>query len=386
MTSPFDDPPPRQGTDSNKWRRYRGRDILPLWVADMDYPVAQPIVDAIRERAGHAVFGYTDCDEEIVGTVCGYFERVHGWRIHPDWIVFSPGLGVAIHAVCRLTEAAGDEIVTPSPIYHVFRVAPQLGGRVRTDLPMRLSGGGWSLDPGDISRLATKRSKVFQLCNPHNPNGKVFTRKELEGIAEECLRNDLVICADEVHADLILDRGLRHVPIASISPEIATRTITLTSPSKAYNVAGLNFAVVVIPDPELRARYRATARGLVVSHLNPFGIEAAKVAWSGACDAWLEQVLDYLRGNRELLADAVRDTGRLSMPHLASTYLAWIDVSALGLEDPPAHFERHGLGMSAGETFGDRNHMRLNFACSRPTLEQAAGRLRSACEAAQGAA
>ncbi len=380
MGNAFDHPPDRQETDSSKWRRYRGRDILPLWVADMDYPVAPAIAAAIRERADHGVFGYTDCDEETVAVVCDYFGRVHGWEIRPEWIVFSPGLGVAIHAMCRLTEEAGDEILTPCPIYHVFRVAPGLAGRVRIDLPMGLRDGEWTLDPGEISRRCGPRTKVFQLCNPHNPNGKVFSRAELERIAEECLRNNLLICADEVHADLILDPGLRHVPIASVAPEIAARTITLASPSKAYNVAGLNFAVAVIPDPDVRARYRATTRGLVISHLNPFGIAAAKAAWGGACDAWLAEALGRLRENRDRLAQGVRKTGRLSMAHLASTYLAWIDVSALGLADPPGHFEAHGLGMSAGETFGDRGHMRLNFACSRATLEEAVARLGAACK------
>jgi len=382
VPTPFDNPPDRSRSDSSKWRRYRDRDVIPMWVADMDFPAADPILEAVRRRVEHGVFGYTDCDEEIDEVVLGYFERTSGWKIEPEWIVYSPGLGVAIHAVCRLTDGPGDEIITPAPIYHVFRAAPALAKRARTDIQFSLADGEWSLDPSLIAGAAGPKSKVFQLCNPHNPNGKVFGRKELEEIAGQCLSAGLIICSDEVHSDLILDDGPEHVPIASLSPEVARRTITLASPSKAYNVAGLNFGVAVIPDPDLRERYRAAARGLVISHLNPLGIAAAKVAWGGECDGWLEEAKAYLRSNRDYLRGQIESMPGLGMERLPATYLAWIDVSGLGLEDPPAHFERFGVGMSPGEQFGDKGRMRLNFGCSRATLEKAAGRLRKACEAA----
>ena len=383
MAPSFDSPPERGQTDSSKWRLYRGQDILPLWVADMDFRVAQPIIDAVNERTEHGVFGYSDCGEEIAQVVVGYFERTVNWKVHPDWIVYSPGLGASIHTVCRMTESPGDEILTPEPIYHVFRIAPALRSRRRIDIPFALEDGEWRLDATRIGRAATKRSKVFQLCNPHNPNGKVFDVRELEAIAEECERHGLTICSDEVHSDLILDEGLRHIPIAALSPEIEQRSITLASPSKAYNIAGLNFAVAIIPNPELRERYRACARGQVISHLNPLGIAAAAVAWSddGVCDDWLREALAYLRGNRDRLAEAVEGIKGISMPHLASTYLAWIDVSELGLESPHEHFERHGLGMSSGEEFGGPGWMRLNFGCSRSLLEEAIARLQKACSA-----
>ncbi len=371
--------PDRTCTDSSKWRRYRGQDVLPLWVADMDFTVADPILAAVRERVNHGIFGYTDCDEEIDGVVIDYFRRTSGWSIEPEWIVYSPGLGVAIHTVCRLFET-GDEILTPSPIYHVFRAAPELAGTRRIDIPFRQAEGRWELDPEAIADRSGPRSRVFQLCNPHNPNGKVFSVPELEALAEQCLRNRLLICSDEVHSDLILDPGLKHVPIASLSPEIAAQTVTLASPSKAYNIAGLNFAVAVIPDRKLRERYRNAARGQVVSNLNPLGIAAAKAAWSGSCDGWLRSILDLLRSNRDMLDTAVGKISGIGMTHLASTYLAWIDVSGLGLKDPPAHFESHGLGMSPGAQFGDNSHMRLNFGCSPEMMADAVARLERACQ------
>ena len=214
--------------------------------------------------------------------------------------------GAAIHAVCRMAGAmdGGADILTPSPIYHVFRKAPPLAAVGRRDVVMTLgTDGRWQLTMESLEAAVTPHSRVLQLCNPHNPNGKVYTKAELEGIADFCLRHDLLICADEVHADLILDEDERHVPIASLSPEVARRTITLQSPSKAFNVAGLNFAVVVIADDELRQRYREATAGKVISHLNPLGYAAAMAAWGGAAmigwrNRWRYGVIIAMRWRR----------------------------------------------------------------------------------------
>lgn len=371
----FARPPERRGGDSTKWRKYAGRDIIPAWVADMDFVAAPPIVAAVEARAKHGVFGYADISSETAEIVAAYFSRKWAWEISPEWLVFLPGLGPAIHAVCRMAE--GGEVLTPSPIYHVFRRAPELAGAVRKDAPMSRENGEWILSPETLAAAHSPRARVLQLCNPHNPNGKVFTREELFALGEFCARHDLILCADEVHADLILDEDRRHFCVAALDAEIARRTITLQSPSKAFNVAGLNFAVAVIPDDSLRRRFRAALAGKMITHLNPFGIAAARAAWGGECDEWLAAAIQRLRENRDLLSAAAATMRGVQMPHLSSTYLAWLRTRECGLS--PEDFERAGIGMSTGESFGDADYMRLNFGCAPSVLREIIRRLHSAC-------
>lgn len=372
----------RRSTGSMKWEKYPA-DVLPMWVADMDFPAAGPIVEALRERVGHGVFGYTLPTEKLIETCVSYFERKWGWKVEPEWIVPQPGLGVVIHTASRHLGDPEKGVVVPSPIYHVFRNAVPRAGRKRVDVRMARSGTGWVLDPEAIrSAAAREGADVLMLCNPHNPTGKVFTKAELEALADLALSEGWTICSGEVHADLILDEDAAHVPVASLSPEVAASCVTMQSPSKAYNVAGLNFGVAVIADEGMRRRYCHGASGQVVSQLNPFGMAAAEVAWGGACDGWMDGCVAHLRSNRDLLAEAVDGIDGLDMAHMQATYLAWIDVSALGLEDPPAHFEAHGLGMSPGADFGDPGFMRLNFGCGREALDEGIRRLSAAAAAA----
>ena len=370
----------RQGSDSEKWRKYANRDVIPAWVADADYAAAAPIIQALQARVAHGVFGYSTPPAELAENICAYFARRWRWHIQPEWILYSPGLGAAIHNSCRMAE--GKEILTPQPIYHVFRTAPALSGARRIDIPMIFTDGGWQLPAAAIKAALTADGRVFQLCNPHNPNGMIYTKEELLAIGEFCCRHNLLIFADEVHADLILDDTARHIPIASLAPEIAARTITLQSPSKAYNIAGLNLACLIISDDELRARYREAAQGKVLSNLNPFGYTAAAAAYSGECENWLQAQLVHLRANRNRLQSAVNEMEGIAMPPLPATYLAWLNIEALQLPDAPAHFLQHGLGMSPGKDFGDARYMRLNFACSKERLEEIIGRLATAVRAA----
>lgn len=379
----FDSAPPREGTDSHKWRKY-GRGIIPAWVADTDFPAAPPILAALRQRLQHGVFGYCDITEELRETVCEYFLRRWQWSVKPESLLFLPGLGAAIHIVCRMAEGGG--ILTPSPIYHVFRYAPALAGARRLDAKMILDENErWQLPMRHLQKAADANganARVLQLCNPHNPNGKIFEREELLALAEFCEKRNMFICADEVHADLILDEDRQHIPIASLDEKIAQRTITLQSPSKAFNVAGLNFAVAVVPDEKLRKKFLQAAAGKVITHLNPFGIAAAQAAWSGECDEWLKKSNAHLRKNRDKLRAAINNkkTPGITMPPLPATYLAWLNVAQLQLPDPPAHFIKHGVGMSPGADFGDPNQMRLNFGCTKNLLQEIITRIRRAAE------
>lgn len=367
----FTDVVDRRGTDSSKWQKYAGSDILPAWVADMDFVSAEAIIEAVMRRTRHGVFGYADPPPELEQTVCEYFQRKWQWQIPPASLVFLPGLGPAIHAVCRM--AQGGDVLTPSPIYHVFRRAPEIAGARRTDAVMTQQNGEWVLPMSALEDACTPQTRIMQLCNPHNPNGKVFTRDELLALGEFCLRHNLILCADEVHADLILDEERKHICAASLSSEIADLTITLQSPSKAFNVAGLNFAVAVIPNADLRKRFHHALSGKVITHLNPLGMAAAQAAWSGECDQWLASAIQQLRANRDLLSQATASMSGITMPHLASTYLAWLNTSATG--KTPADFEKAGVGMSTGESFGDARYMRLNFGCPESTLREIIRRL-----------
>ena len=373
----------RTATGSMKWMKYPP-DILPMWVADMDFKAADPIIAALQARVEHGVFGYTLPTPTLLATCQDYFARRWNWHIEPDWLVVSPGLSVAIHTVSRYLRDPSQGLLVPQPIYHVFRNALSQGRRQRIDVPMVADGTGWTLDPDALKHAADAAggASVLMLCNPHNPNGKVFTRAELEILAELSLREKWLICSDEVHADLILDDGLEHIPIASLSPEVAKICLTMQSPSKAFNVAGLNFAVLVIADPELRKQYQLGAYGQVISQLNPLGMVAAQAAWSGQCDAWLAVCIRQLRANRDqLLHDVATITG-VHMNPLPATFLAWLNVSELGLTDPHAHFAKHGLGLSAGQDFGDTDYLRLNFGCDQETLQLGIDRLREGAAAA----
>lgn len=365
----FLNPPKREGGDSAKWARYAGRGIIPAWVADMDFAAAPPITAAVQKRAAHGVFGYAEPPPQLYETAAEYFHRRWQWEISPEWLVFLPGLGPAIHASCRL--AQNGAVITPSPIYHVFRRAPAMAGARRTDVKFTLDGGFWR--PPELSEIPPD-SRVMQLCNPHNPNGKVYSKNELLQLGEFCVRNRLILCADEVHADLILDEDKKHVCIASLDKEIARRTITLQSPSKAFNIAGLNFAAAVIPDQKLRRRFCEALAGKVISNLNPFGMAAAAAAWGGESDGWLAAAVKQLRANRNTLAAA--NIPGISMPHLSATYLAWLNTRETGTA--PEDFERAGVGMSSGESFGDADYMRLNFGCAPALLEEIIRRLKNA--------
>ncbi len=370
----FDHAPCRKNSDSHKWQKYAGSDIIPAWVADTDFPAPPPVLDALAARLRHGVFGYADIPRGMPEVICDYFWRRWHWRISPPDLFFLPGLGAAIHIVCRM--AASGDILTPSPVYHVFRRAPAIAKARRVDIRMMKDDGGvWRLSTGHLrEKAAGRQARLFQLCNPHNPNGKIYERDELLDIAAFCEERDLLICADEVHADLILDEDKKHLPIASLDESIARRVITLQSPSKAFNIAGLNFAVAVVPEV-LRAQFLRAAAGKVITHLNPFGLAAANAAWSGECDEWLQKSNAHLRANRDKLSAAVKKIPGITMPHLPATYLAWLNVGAMGLKDAPRHFESFGIGMSPGADFGDADYMRLNFGCTPEVLDDIITRL-----------
>ncbi|MSU23938.1 MAG: putative C-S lyase [Opitutus sp.] len=383
MTFDFDTPVPRAGTDSQKWQKYAGRDLLPMWVADMDFKCAPAILAALHERVDHGLFGYARPVKSTVAAVVAAMERNYGWKIESSWIVWLPGLVVGLNVTAQAFAAAGDEVLTLSPVYPPFLTAPRNSARASVPVPFELRGGTWTINWDALERAVTSRTKLFYLCNPHNPLARVWRRDELSRLAEFCVHHQLVLCSDEIHCDLILDPALRHIPTALLSPAIAARTITLMAPSKTYNTPGLGTSFAIIPDPSLRARFvRATAG--IVAEVNNLGYVACEAAYRDG-EPWRQALLAYLRGNRDLLVDWIareRPGLRLEAP-MEATYLAWLNVSALGLADPTAHFEKHGVGLSDGATFGapPGHYVRINLGCPRATLTEALRRMKSALAA-----
>jgi cystathionine beta-lyase len=383
MTFDFDHPPERRGTDSQKWQKYAGRDVLPLWVADMDFTSPPAIAEALHRRVDHGIFGYARPVPSTVEAVVTAMAQRYGWKIEPSWIVWLPGLVVGLNVTAQAFAEPGDEVLTLAPVYPPFMSAPKHSARVSTTVSWVLQKGAWTIDWDALERAVTPRTRLFYLCNPHNPLGRVWRRDELTRLAEFCLRHKLVLCSDEIHCDLILEPALPHVPTALISPEIAAQTVTLMAPSKTYNVPGLGTSIAIIPEAMRRARFlRATAG--IVAEVTCLGFVACEAAYRD-CEPWRQALLQYLRGNRELLAATLaRDLPdvKLEAP-LEATYLAWLNVAALRLENPAAHFEKHGVGLSDGAMFGAQRgtHVRINLGCSRATLTEALRRMQAAVAA-----
>lgn len=376
----FDHAPERRGTDSQKWQKYAGRDVLPLWVADMDFVSAPPILDALRARVDHGVFGYARPTASTVEAVTGALAQRYGWKVDPEWIVWLPGLVVGLNVTAQAFAGPGEEVLTLTPVYPPFTSAPRNSGRSPVGVPFTLAGGKWEIDWDALERAVTPRTRLFYLCNPHNPLARVWRRAELERLGEFCVRHNLVLCSDEIHCDLILDPALPHVPSATLSPALAARSVTLMAPSKTYNVPGLGTSLAIIPDATLRARFNRAAAG-VVAEVTCLGFTACEAAYRD-CEPWRQQLLTYLRGNRDYLVDALPRAlpGLKIEAPVEATYLLWMNVAGLGIPDPVAHFERHGVGLSDGAPFGARpgTHLRLNFGCPRATLVEAVRRMQAA--------
>lgn len=379
----FDTVPARLGTDSQKWQKYAGRDILPLWVADMDFKSSPAIIAALHDRVAHGVFGYARPVKSTVDAVVDALQRNYAWKIDPAWIVWLPGLVCGLNITAQAFAQAGEEVLTLTPVYPPFMSAPKNSARLSTQAAFVLRDGHWEIDWDALACAVTPRTKLFYLCNPHNPLARVWRREELIRLGEFCAQHHLVLCSDEIHCDLILDPTLHHLPAASLSPEISARTVTLMAPSKTYNVPGLGTSFAIISDPALRAQFIRASAG-VVAEVTALGFTACEAAYRDS-EAWRQALLTYLRGNRDFLLDYLtREIPgiRVEAP-IEATYLAWLNLEALHLADPVAHFETHGVGLSEGAYFGapKGHYVRLNFGCPRATLAEALHRMKTAVAA-----
>ena len=365
----------RSGGDSLKWNRYAGRDILPLWVADMDFAAPPAVLEALRQRLDHGVLGYAKPWPGLVAATCAHLGNHYGWSVDPGWIVWLPGVVTGLSLACRVVD--GDTI-TATPVYPPFLSVPESAGRSLAAVPLRLNDGRWGWDFAAMEAALTPTTRLLLLCHPHNPVGRVWDAGELAALAAFCQRHDLFVCSDEIHCDLILDENHPHVPLAAAHPEPAARCMTLMAPSKTYNIPGLACAFAVISDPVLRRRFCDAMRG-IVADVNVLGLVAAEAAFRHG-EPWRQAALAVLRRNRDRVAAAIAAMPGLSMTPVEATYLAWIDARGLGVADPALFFEQAGVGLSNGADFGNPGWVRLNFACPQSMLDQALERMRRACE------
>ncbi|MBB1488238.1 MalY/PatB family protein [Oceanospirillum sediminis] len=367
----------RDQTDSIKWQRYQGQDVIPMWIADMDFASPDAVIQALQSRVAEGVFGYGSVSSSMKDALCGWYARHHNWVITPESIVWLPGLVCGLHAVARAFAPAGQSVMTHTPVYPPFlKLAERNQNHLQT-VAMREPDAitaQWTLDIEAMQAACTSDTRLFMFCNPHNPTGRVFTEYELQQIADFCLENNLLICSDEIHCDLVLDQDKTHRPVAALNDQIAARSVTLVAPSKTFNIAGLACSAAIIPDRKLRQQFKQSIQGFL-PEVNILGLVAAEAAFQQG-DSWRCQLIDYLRQNRQQLKQWVDSRPELSMAAPEATYLGWIDCRTLEQEVPARYLlNESGVALSEGADFGLPGFVRINFGCPAAQLEEALQRL-----------
>ncbi len=370
----------RQNTDSGKWLRYPP-DVLPMWVADMDFASPPAVIEALQTRAAHGIYGYGGDSDELQQLICARMQRLYNWRVQVDEIVPLPSVISAFNVACRAVGEPGDGVLIQTPVYPPFLSAPKNQQRQLhiAELSAQIRGDTleYVIDFDEFAANISDNTRLFLLCHPHNPIGRSFSPSELTRMAELCLQRGVTICSDEIHADLILDG--EHRPLASLSPDIAQQTISLFAASKTYNIAGLGYSYAIIQNANLRRAYRRAMAG-IVADVNIFSVVAALAAYRDG-DEWLADMLAYLRANRDFATAYLRDQlPQLKLTHPLATFLLWLDGRAVA-ENPYEFFLQHGkVAFNDGKLFGPggAGFVRLNFACPRQILEDGLQRMRRA--------
>ncbi|MGA1205190.1 MAG: MalY/PatB family protein [Opitutales bacterium] len=373
----FDSIPDRTGTGSLKWQKYAGSDILPMWVADMDFPSAPAIRQALAKRVEHGVYGYTVPYASVEDAVLDYLQQEHGLKVKREWLVWMPGLVPALNTASRAYEKPGDAVMTNTPVYPPFLTAPEWQDKELQAVPLMVKEDRYTFDFEAMEAAVGRKTKLFILCNPHNPVGRAWTLEELRQVVDFCKRHNLIVVSDEIHCDLLLDDGVQHHSFLNVDPWAYDNSLTLMAPSKTYNVPGLGCSYIIIPHPRLRTRFQRASRGMI-TEVNCFGYVGCEAAYREG-GPWLKEVRGVLRGNYLRAYDFIRERmPKLHMFPMEATYLAWIDVRKLNLDHPAAFFEEHGVGLSNGALFGSPGYLRLNFACPREMLDCALERMERA--------
>ncbi len=380
MSVDFNELPDRVCTESVKWHHY-GEDVLPMWVADMDFPSPEPVIQALQKRVAHGIYGYPCEPTDLRESVVDWLAERHHWQVERDWLVFIPGVVTGINMAGQAFSQPGEGVLIQPPVYMPFLTVPRNAGAIRQEAGLvREPDGSYQVDFDVFESAITAQTRLFILCNPHNPVGRVFTQDELSRMAEICLRHNVLICADEIHSDLVFS-GHQHIPIASLDGAVAQQSLTLIAPSKTFNIAGLACSVGVIPNAELRSKFMQAGKGMVHG-VNLLGLVAAQAAYREGAP-WLEDLMTYLEANRDWLFEFVNQhLPGVKMNRPEGTYLAWLDCTAAHIEGEPARFflEKARVALNDGSAFGKggEGFVRLNFGCPRSMLVEALERMRAA--------
>ena len=372
----FDQVIDRTHSQSIRWDKY-GPDVIPLWVADMDFQSPECVVQALRRRIDDGVYGYTYASESLKESIQEYVHRRYSWHIETTWIHFLPSLVTALHLSVRMLTQPGDHVLIPGPAYHHFQDSVIGAGRDYSIYNIHPQNGRATFSLTQLESLVKPNTRLLMLCNPHNPGGTVFTKEELSQLAEFANKHQLIICSDEIHADLILDEGLQHIPMGSIGGGVEERSFSLMSLNKTFNFPGLGLAWVICPNPQLSQQLLKDLHTLIPNP-NLLSYVATQAAIEHGQE-WHQALIQYLRANRDYVQRRIDTIPGLSMHHLQATYLAWIDASHFQWENPFEQFLKAGVALSPGSQFGDNQFVRLNFGTQRTLLEKALDRIELAC-------
>jgi cystathionine beta-lyase len=382
MNFNFDKIIPRSGTNSVKFdlrKQFFGHEeVIPMWVADMDFEVPAFVTEAMKKRAEHPIYGYSILSDAYYDSIIGWQKRRHGWEVKKEWILYTPGVVTALNLLVEAFTDPGDKVMVQSPVYFPFFWAVEHHGRVLLNNKLLEQDNRYAIDFDDLEAKIRSGARMLILCSPHNPVGRAWNKEELERVGRLCLENGVLIISDEIHCDLVLP-GHRHIPVATLSDELAATTITCIAPSKTFNLAGLFTSTVIISDENLRKKFKETVD---LVHLSPniFGAVASEAAYSQG-DEWLNALLPYIASNAQMVADSFRQQlPAVKVSPLEATYLLWLDFREFGLTDDEVKkilVEKAGIGMNPGNMFGSggEGFQRMNIGCPRSTVQEAIDRI-----------
>jgi cystathionine beta-lyase len=382
----FDEPVPREGTNCIKYdlrkETFGFADIIPMWVADMDFKTPDFIINALSERLQHKILGYSFRPPEYFSSIITWSQKRNNFKIDKDWICFSPGIVPALNFCTLAFTKPGDKIIVQPPVYFPFFSAVESHGRKIVYNRVKESGGNWEMDFDNLRESIDEKTKMIFLSNPHNPLGRVWYPDELSELADICLENNILIVSDEIHCDLVMP-GFKYTPVASLSEKIANSTITCLAPSKTFNLAGLSTSSVIISNPELRKSFSSIVEKLHVGNGNIFGTIASISAYTDGSE-WLDELLKYLNINVDYIIDFCKERIPEIIPlRTEATYMIWLDCRSLkmtGKELQPFFVKEAGVGMNEGSTFGPggEGYMRMNIACQKNTIVRAMEQIENA--------
>lgn len=369
MAFDFDAPTNRLGTDSIRWDRFDGKEVLPLWVADMDFTSPPCVIEALSNRVEQGIFGYTHSPSQMNTMIASYLQEHYQWQVDPDWIVILPSVVSGLYTSVQQLTSSDEGVLIPNPVYHHFRLACSSANRLIQEMPLELKDRRWVLPITELPNLISNKTNLALFCNPQNPGSTVFTREELTEFGEFCIKNNLWICSDEIHAGLVLDENKKHIPLASISKDISQKTITLMSLNKTFNFPGVGLAWAIAENPALRKAIQTGLHQTIAAP--PLLAYTATMAAIQEGEPWRQELIQYLRGNRDLIQKSLGNIAGLGLDTMEGSYLAWIDCTKLNNQDPYQLLLDAGLATSPGSQFGKDQFVRLNFGTQRRQLNRA---------------